>query len=209
MKSTCSEGRKWPIWLFLLVFFLFGGSEAIPQGRIMDLSDLGKEANLSDPRISPDGSEIVLVVSRANYEDNRFENQLVLVDIGTGQARILTHHRPRVRHPRWSPSGDRIAFLDQKDEKEKAQILILSTKGGEAKCITEVERGIKFFTWRPGGKELAFVTEDAPEEKTGEERHNKSFEVGDNVYLPTSQGGTVRWPGPRLPTGLIGITLPT
>ncbi len=157
MKATDSHSLNRVVWFFLIVSVLFGGSEAIPQGRIMDLSDLGKEANLSDPRISPDGSETVLVVSRANYEDNRFENQLVLVDIGTDQTRILTHHRPRVRHPRWSPSGDRIAFLDQKDVKEKSQVHVLLMRGGEAKRITEVEREVKFFTWRPGGKELAFV----------------------------------------------------
>ena len=33
---------------------------------------------------------------------------------------------------------------------------------------------------------MAFVTTDAPEKREGEERHNKSFEVGDNVFLAQS-----------------------
>jgi len=32
---------------------------------------------VSDPQISPDGRSIVLIVSHANYEDNRYDGDLV------------------------------------------------------------------------------------------------------------------------------------
>jgi dipeptidyl aminopeptidase/acylaminoacyl peptidase len=98
---------------------------------------------------------------------------------------VLTQDRPLVSSPRWSPGGERLAFLDRKSgsETEKPQIFVLSMRGGEARRVTDAPSGVSLFAWRPDGKELAFVTEDTPEKRTGEERHNKSFEVGDNVYL--------------------------
>ncbi len=43
---------------------------------------------MSDPRISPDGRSIVIVVGRPNYDENRTDAELVLVDIATGKKRV-------------------------------------------------------------------------------------------------------------------------
>jgi len=171
------------IVLTVLLLTTFG---VTAQGKRIDLSDMSIKVNLNDPQISPDGKQIVLVVSRLNFEDNRYENELVSIDIATGSQRVLTYHRPKVRHPRWSPGGERLAFLDT-DKKGKMQVFVMPMLGGDAKCITNTINGVTFFKWRPNGKELAYVTEDIPVENTGIERHNKSFEVGDNGYLTKSE----------------------
>jgi dipeptidyl aminopeptidase/acylaminoacyl peptidase len=51
------------------------------------------------------------VVSRPNLEEDRYDSKLVLVDVATGAQRVLTFDRKDVGSPRWSPSGDRLAFL--------------------------------------------------------------------------------------------------
>jgi dipeptidyl aminopeptidase/acylaminoacyl peptidase len=160
-------------------------SSAGAEGRLLALDDLRYLAHLSDPRISPDGSKIVVVVSRPDYEDDQFVRELLLVDVKAGGEIALTHDRPLVSSPRWSPDGESLAFLDQNDESDKPQIFVLSMRGGEARQLTSASQGVSLFAWRPDGKEIAFVTEEEPELRTGEERHNKSFEVGDNVYLAT------------------------
>ncbi|MHC4657730.1 MAG: S9 family peptidase [Planctomycetota bacterium] len=170
------------ISMLLLMIFTFLSQGAFCQSKRINVSDIAKMVELSDPQISPDAKRIIVVVSRRNFEENRFENELVLVDITTGAKRVLTYDRQYVWHPRWSPSGDRLAFLES-DKKEKSQVFVMPMNGGDAKRITNAPRGVSFFAWRPDGKELAFVTEDEPEEKTDKEKHNKSFEVGDNVYL--------------------------
>ena len=82
-----------------------------PRAKRFELEDLGKLVRLSSPQIAPDGKSIALVVSRPDYEKNRFNSELVLVDAATGARRVLVRDRHGVSHPRWSPSGDRLAFL--------------------------------------------------------------------------------------------------
>jgi dipeptidyl aminopeptidase/acylaminoacyl peptidase len=155
------------------------------QAQVMELADLGREVGLSGPRISPDGQQVVLVTSRVSYEENRFNRSLVLVKLATGEQEELTPHRPRVSDPAWSPLGGRIAFLDSEAGKP-AQLYVLPLGGGEARRVTDVAEGVEFYGWSPDGTHFIFGTAEVLEEKEGEERHNKSFEVGDNSYLTHS-----------------------
>ena len=85
--------------------------DAFAQARRITLDDLGSLVRVSDPQIAPDGKSIVIVVTRPNYDDNRNDSELVLVDVGTGGQRVLTRARKQLASPRWSPAGDRLAFL--------------------------------------------------------------------------------------------------
>ena len=83
------------------------------QPRRLQLDDFSTIVHVADPQISPDGKSIVCVVGRPNLKDDRFDSSLALIDIASGAQRPLTHERRNVASPRWSPSGDRIAFLAQ------------------------------------------------------------------------------------------------
>ena len=141
----------------------------------------------------------MVVTSRPDYEENRFVRKLVLVDVASGAQTELTPQRVAVGGPRWSPSGEELAFTDVASDGKKDQIFILPMRGGEARQVTHVERGVEAFEWSVDGSELLYITTDAPEKREGEERHNRSFEVGDNSYL-TQQAPTSRhlW---RIPVG--------
>ena len=164
-----------------------GEAQATAQTRRIELGDFAKIVNVSDPQISPSGKSIVCVVSRANMEEDRFDRDLVLVDIANGVQHVLTHNRKDAGSPRWSPSGDRIAFLAAVGpaKEEKAQIFILSMTGGDAAKITDVPGGVEQFAWRPDGKEIAYVTADEAPNKQDIEKHLDAFEVGDNGFLET------------------------
>src|SRR6478672_6993347 len=85
-----------------------------PEHKRFTLDDLKSEVHLSAPQISPDGKSIALLVTRAQAETNRWKTELELVDVQTGSHRSLTPERDEVYHARWSPSGDRIAFLSRR-----------------------------------------------------------------------------------------------
>src|SRR5260370_32006953 len=75
------------------------------------IEHVSKLVRVTDPQISPDGKSIVAVVARPNYEENRYDADLVLIDVATAKQHVLTHDRRGVTVPRWSPSRDHLAFL--------------------------------------------------------------------------------------------------
>src|SRR6202161_4814016 len=169
------------------LFFTATG-RASAQARKIELGDFQKIVGITDPEISPDGKSIVIVVSRVNWDQDRNDSQLVLVDIATGAQRPLTNIRKGLSLPQWSPSGDRIAFLAEVGEEKKAaaQIFVLPMNGGEARQITSAPLGVEQFAWCPAGTYFAFVSPDEPANKAEIEKHHDLFEVGDNDFLATS-----------------------
>ncbi len=149
-----------------------------------DLNSPGKTVRLSDPQISPNGKSIALVASKANFDDNRWEAELLLVDVTSHANRLLSARRG-LTQPSWSPSGDQLGFLSTVDG--KMQIFTLPLSGGEAVQITKAPSGVQHYAWSPDGSQIAFVTSDELAAKTGVERHNRSFEAADNDYLQTAQ----------------------
>jgi dipeptidyl aminopeptidase/acylaminoacyl peptidase len=143
------------------------------------LEHLGKFVGLSDPRISPDGSSIVVRVSRTNYDENRFDLELVQVDVNTGTKKVLTR-RNASKH-RWSPTGKKMAFLCEVNG--KSQLFIMPIDGGEAKQVSDAPMGINSYSWRPDGKAIAYISQEKPVDVEGSERHNKAFEADVNYLL--------------------------
>ena len=175
-----------------LVFALF--AVLLPctaASRTIDFSDLRRVVDLSDPQISRDGSRIVFIRSRRDFEKDKNLAQIMLVNVRTRQLRPLTYERVGVGTPRWSPSGDRIAFLSsvkRDSQSEPAQqIFVLRMDGGDAKQITDAPRGVDGYSWSPDGGRFAYVTQDENPRKKQIEQHLDAFEVGDNDYLHTSQ----------------------
>ena len=170
-----------------LVFCVSFQHGARGQARRIELADFAKTVSVSDPQIAPDGKSIVYVVSRMNLEQDRHDRELVLLEVATAAQRVLTHDRKDTGSPRWSPTGDRIAFLAAVGpaKEEKPQVFVLSMGGGDALKITDAPSGVEQFAWRPNGTEIAYVTADEPENKKDIEKHLDAFEVGDNGYLET------------------------
>src|SRR5258708_4143283 len=166
---------------------VLAAAAAAAQSRRMDLDDLGRVVRVSDPQIAPDLTSIVVVVSRANYDDNRHDADLVMVDVATGAQRVLTRDRRGVSQPRFSAKGDRIAFLASvptgATQQPRSQIFVMPLDGGDAYRVTSAAKGIQQYAGSPDGRSFAFVTEDEPEQKKGPERFNDSSEAENDNFL--------------------------
>jgi dipeptidyl aminopeptidase/acylaminoacyl peptidase len=200
-----------------------GGSAPTPAGTEkkstvhLGLDDLGKLVGLADPHLSPDGRSVVVVVSRPNYDKNRQESELVLVDVATGKQRVLTHDREAVGQPRWSPDGDRLAFLARAGSGKEArhQVFVMPMAGGDARRVTDAPTGVQHYSWKPDGTEIAYATADEAANKKEIEKGNDAFEVGNNdfltreapqpvhVWLVSAEGGKAR----RLTSGTWSLQL--
>ena len=171
------------------VFVTTSSSYAEPaqSGARMDLEAYGRIVRIADPQISPDGRTIIVTVGRADFDENRYDDELMRVDIASGRSEMLTAQRRGVAKPRWSPTGDRVAFLAMDTappgQEPHAQVFVLPTAGGDAHRITNAPTGVQHFSWSPDGTTMAFATTDEPEAKTGIEKNNKSFEIGNDSFL--------------------------
>jgi dipeptidyl aminopeptidase/acylaminoacyl peptidase len=185
-------------------------------GSPLALDDLGRMVGVSDPQVSPDGKSVVVVVGRPNYDKDRTDSELVLVDVATGKRRVLTRERLAVGQPRWSPNGDRLAFLALSGSGKDAahQVFVLPMDGGDARRVTSAPSGVRHFAWKPDGSAIAYAAADEPKDKKEIEKGNDAFEVGDNdflareaptpvhVWLVAAEGGAAK----RLTSGTWGLT---
>ena len=144
--------------------------------------DVVRITRVSDPQISPDGKAIVIVVGHPNFKTDKIDTELVLVDIATHAQRVLTHDRVVGGYPRWSPTGDRIAYIAQ-DSDHKAQIFILPLAGGDSLQLTHAADAVTQFAWKPDGSTIAFAAVDELPKREGEAEFLDAFEVGANDSL--------------------------
>lgn len=191
--SMCRIGKSIIVSMTAVVtaamVLCFGAPNAEAQGRHIQISDLQKIVHVADPQISPDDKSIVVTVARANMKEDRYDSELVLLDIATGTQRTMTSGHKGASSARWSPSGDRLAFLAVAGEGKDAapQIFVLPMSGGDAKQITTAADGVEQFAWRPDGAMIAYVTPD-PVDKKAIEAHQDVFQVGDTDYVETAAG---------------------
>jgi dipeptidyl aminopeptidase/acylaminoacyl peptidase len=149
----------------------------------LKLADLRKGVTLSQPQISPDGTRVVLLVSRRDYEKDRTVSDLVIVDVRTKAARALVRDS-QIRAARWAPNGGVIAYIatPKSGDDKSPQLFVLQMDGGEPQQLTHEKQGVNDFAWRPDSRALAYVaTPEAPNAKAIE-GHDDAFVVTDEAW---------------------------
>ncbi|MHC5024116.1 MAG: S9 family peptidase [Planctomycetota bacterium] len=117
--------------------------------------DLRQFCIVSDPRIAPDGEQIVFVHKQASPKRaGEYESNLWITDVDNGRPRQFSSGG-RDRLPRWSPDGTRLVFVSGRD-KPRQQIYVMEAAGGEARALTRFPEGsIGSVKWSPDGTCLA------------------------------------------------------
>jgi dipeptidyl aminopeptidase/acylaminoacyl peptidase len=108
---------------------------------------------VSDPRISPDGKQIVYARSWVDKVNDRSRSNLWIMDAGGARNRFLVEGSS----PRWSPDGTRIAFLREGDPKGTQIFVRWMDAEGSVTQITRVERSPSSIAWSPDGQSIAFT----------------------------------------------------
>jgi dipeptidyl aminopeptidase/acylaminoacyl peptidase len=111
----------------------------------------------SDPRISPDGSQVVYVVSRVDRAQNRRVPSIWISRID-GAPRLLIDEAWNASTPRWSADGKTISFISARSPDDttrrnaRAQLWLVSADGsGAPRRVSSVKNGVSNCTLSPKG----------------------------------------------------------
>ncbi|WP_395611664.1 prolyl oligopeptidase family serine peptidase [Allosphingosinicella sp.] len=133
-----------------------GAAQAVPptgpDTRFI-ASDLFSLEAADDPQISPDGRWIAYVRRSGDIMTDRFRRAIWLVDTATGRQMPLARDASQ---PRWSPNGDRLAYIAAADG-GRSQLYVRWMESGEAVPITNLVFSPSSVAWSPDGRSLAYA----------------------------------------------------
>ncbi len=177
--------RKVGIFFLAVILSLSCFTFAQTQKKKFTIRDMLSISLASQIDISPDGRNIVFVLSKADFEKSKYVTDIWLVSSENGEIRQLTFSKEDEKNPKFSPDGKFIAFISNRksdrDEKEaKDQIWLLPVDGGEAFKLTNASEGVISFKWMPDGGSILYLTQetlDKPEKEKKERDKKLKFDA--------------------------------
>ncbi len=133
-------------------------------GKLLTALDLMKVNAVSAPRISPDGSRVAYTVSEIKMEKDKEWKSVgqvwVVPTNRSAKSRQYTRGDKSATAPEWSPDGNMIAFLSDREKDGERQVWMMMADGGEAWAVTSHKGGVTGFKFSPDGKQLVLLAVD-------------------------------------------------
>ena len=131
--------------------------------RLFQGRDLFALQVASDPQIRPDGREVAYVRISFDVMSDRGRQSIWLIDAESGEQRPLVTASGSHSQPRWSPNGDRIAYVSTA-EANRPQLFVRWLQSNQTAKVADLTAAPRAVSWSPDGKWLAFAM-FAPDEK--------------------------------------------
>src|SRR5437764_10671117 len=131
------------------------------QERRFTIDDLLKVRRVGDPQVSPKSDFVAFTITDVDKVANKSTTQIYLGPLSGGEPRQLTNDEHSSANPRWSPDGDKLAFISARDGED--QIWTMDISSGALKKITTISTGAGDPVWSPDRNWLAFVSDIYPE----------------------------------------------
>ena len=133
---------------------MMSNAEAQVGSNVFLPEDVFEIERAVDPQISPDGSRIVYVRTGFDIMTDRPRTNLWIVNTEGSGHRALVSREGGVSQPRWSPNGDRLAYVARRDD--RSQIFVRWMDTGQEAVLTNLTEGAGGLTWSPDGNWIAF-----------------------------------------------------
>ncbi len=153
-------------YLAVLVALASGFLPAALSARALQLDDMYDIRDVAEAQVSPNGEWVAYTVSSIDLEEDKSSSDLWM-SRWDGTANLQLTATPQSEsQPRWSPDGNKLAFLsDRADEDKGAQLWLLDMRGGEAQQVTALDHAVSDFAWSPDGARIMLVVDVAPPEE--------------------------------------------
>lgn len=148
--------------------------------RRISADDIFRIKTLSGAEISPDGKHVVFSVNRIDKKTLKQYANLWIAGTDGKTLRQFTWGDQVDGSPKWSPKGDRIAFISNRKDEKQPQIFIIPFSGGEARPVTDMKGSFSGISWSPDSRYIlcSFSKKDAEElERQNDEKKKKLGQV--------------------------------
>ena len=139
-----------------LAILVLATTSAIAQSELPTFSaeDVFDLEYANSPQVSPNGRQIIYERRSNDIMTDRTRSNLWVIDVDGDNHRPIVSGATQATSPRWSPDGDRIAWLQGAET--GTDIMVRWMDGGQTARIANVLDSPSGLSWSPDGRLLAF-----------------------------------------------------
>lgn len=140
---------------FLLLTWSSLSLAAQPGDELLKNLDVFELEFAADPQVSPDGKKIVYVRQSNDIMTDRTRANLWIINSDGSGHRPLLSGADSYSSPRWSPSGDRLAYISS-NEGRGPELYVRWMDTGQTALLSNLLEAPSGIAWSPDGSQLAF-----------------------------------------------------
>jgi dipeptidyl aminopeptidase/acylaminoacyl peptidase len=131
------------------------------ETHAFSVHDMLAMQRISDPQVSPDGTQVLFNVRSTDLDANRGRTDLWVASVDGSQVRRLTTHEAADFNGRWTADGKGVWFLSTRGG--SAQVWRLALGGGEAQPVTDLPVDVTGLVPFSDGQRLVLTLEVYPD----------------------------------------------
>ena len=113
-----------------------------------------RPSDLYDIALSPDGRTIAASGVIAQALEGSLPQRICLVDVSSGELRVVSSGPHADLAPKWSPDGRKLAFLSDRDEPGVSQLCLLDLASQQETHVAVAGLWVEYAHWSPDGRSI-------------------------------------------------------
>ena len=150
-------GYKWAVFIALIVSASAAADNAAESNnRAFRNVDVFEIEIAADPQLSPDGKRVAYLRRSMDIMTDSALSNIWVVDTDGKNHRPLLSGTSGYSSPRWSPGGDRLAYVTEADERG-GELYVRWMDTGQTALLSNLKQGPGSISWSPDGRQIAFT----------------------------------------------------